>query len=82
MLLSLAFLQQVIVKQSKKMAKIANIDNDNLLNDLLNFNEIFRENVTSDNIKSHQKSGLQTISGKHNFGKTTREWVKLTTPAF
>ena len=37
----------------------------------MNFNEIFRKNVTHNNIKSHQKSGLHPLSRKHNIGKTT-----------
>ena len=32
-----------------------------LLNNLLNFNEIYKNNVTYDNIKSHQKSGLHPL---------------------
>ena len=32
------------------------------LHNLRNFNEIFRDNVTYDNIKSHQKPGLQPFS--------------------
>ena len=43
MLTSLVFLQQVSVKKSEKLAKRANIDEENLL----------RENVTYDNVKSH-----------------------------
>ena len=38
--------------------KRANIDRENssyLLNDLRNFNEIFRKDVTYDNIKGHKK---------------------------
>ena len=30
----------------------------------MNFNEIFRKNITCDNIKSHQKSGLLPLSRK------------------
>ena len=57
--------------------KIANIDKEsfhewdlrNLLNYLKNFNEIFREDVTYDNIKSHKKQGFilslrDTVLGK------------------
>ena len=57
--------------------KIANIDREsfhewelrNLLNYLKNFNEIFREDVTYDNIKSHKKQGFilslrDTVLGK------------------
>ena len=40
-----------------------------ILNDLTNFNEIFRENVTY-NIKSHKKSGLYLFFKKDSSGKT------------
>ena len=33
----------------------------------MNFNEIFRKNVTYDNIKSLKKSGFHPLSGKHSF---------------
>ena len=46
-----------------------------------NFNEIFRKDVTYDNIKSPKKAGLHPISEKHIFGKSTMT-VKLTLPAF
>ena len=39
----------------------------------MNFNEIFRKNVTRDNIKCHQKSGLHPLFKNHNFGKTTQK---------
>ena len=35
--------------------KLANIDEEN---DFRNFNEIFRKNVSYDNVKSHKKTGL------------------------
>ena len=38
--------------------KLANIDEENLLNGLRNFNEIFRKSVAYNNIKSHKKAGL------------------------
>ena len=43
-----------------KLIKIANIDRNssNLLNDIRNFNEIFKEDVTYDNIKSHKNHGF------------------------
>ena len=44
------------------------------------FNETFRKNVTYDNTKSHQKSGLHPRSRKHNFEKTTGRGFKLTPP--
>ena len=45
---------------------------------MMNCNEFFRKNVTYDDIKSHPKSGLQPLSRKHSFGKTT-DGIKLTT---
>ena len=38
---------------------------------MMNFYQIFRKNLSYDNIKSHQKSGLHALSRKHNFGKIT-----------
>ena len=35
-----------------------------------NFNEIFRKDVTGDNVKSHKKLGLHPFSEKHISGKT------------
>ena len=43
-----------------------------LLNDLRNFNEIFRKDVTYDNIKSHKKLELHTLSRRYIFGKITK----------
>ena len=59
--------------------KIINADEENLeeLNKLRNFNEIFRKDVTYDDIKSNKKSGLNLLSRRHVFGKTTGG-VKLT----
>ena len=42
-----------------------------ILNNMINFNEIFRKNATYDNIKIHQKSGLLPLSRENNFRKTT-----------
>lgn len=39
---------------------------------MVNFNEIFRKNITSDNMKCHQTSGLHLFPRKKNPG-----WVKL-----
>ena len=41
-----------------------------LLNNLWNFSEIFRKDVTYD-IKSHKKPGLHPLSRRYIFGKTT-----------
>ena len=41
-----------------------------LLNNLRNFNDIFRKDVTSDNIKIiKKKTGSHALSKKYNFGK-------------
>ena len=44
-----------------------------LLNDLSNYNDIFRKEVAYDNTKSHKKSGFHSFSRKHIFRKTTVE---------
>ena len=36
------------------------------MNELMSFNENFKKNVTCDNIKSDNKSGLHPLSGKRN----------------
>ena len=38
---------------------------------LKNFNEIFRKNVSYDNIKSYKKPGLYPLVRKCSFGETT-----------
>ena len=58
--------------------KIVNIDGEKslyLLNDLRNFNKIFRKDVTYDNIKSYKRPGLPPLSRRFNLK------VKLTPPA-
>ena len=58
-------------KKNKKLKKKIEEENSSfLLNDLMNFNEIFRKNLTYDDIKSHQKSGFHPHSRKRIFGKT------------
>ena len=50
------------------MMKIANIEQRNssfLLSDLRNFNEIFRKDVTYDNIKSHKKPGFHPLFSRY-----------------
>ena len=51
--------------------KIVNIEEENLNIFFRNFDEIFRKDVTYDNIKSHKKAGLYRLSKKYIFGKTT-----------
>ena len=62
MLTSLVALQQgnIKKKKKKKLVTIVNIEVEvkHLLNELINFNEIFEKNVTYDNIKSYKISGL------------------------
>ena len=43
----------------------------------MDFNEIFRKNVTCDNIKSHKKSSLHPLFRRHNIRKSTGGGVKL-----
>ena len=59
--------------------KIVNIDRENfhLLNDLKNFNEIFRKDMTYAIIESHKKPWLDFFSRRYIYGKTTGR-VKLT----
>ena len=42
------------------------------LNDLINFNEIFREDVTYNNIKSHKEPGFHPLFRRKAFQKITR----------
>ena len=51
-----------------KMANIEQINSSYLLNDLRNFNEIFRKDVTYDNIKVTKNQGF-TISLEDTFFK-------------
>ena len=55
-----------MLKNTKILGKTAHIDKENLhffRRNLLKFNDIFKENVTYDNIKSHQKQS--TVLEKH-----------------
>ena len=38
------------------------------LNDLMNFNDIFRKDVAYDSIKSHKKTRFYALCRKHTFG--------------
>ena len=40
--------------------------------DLKNFNKMFREDVTYDNVKKYKKLGLYPLSRRYILGKTTR----------
>ena len=48
--------------------KIVNKSSD-ILNDLRNFNEIFRKDVAYDKIKSHKETGLHSLFLSHSFVK-------------
>ena len=52
------------------------------MNDLRNFNEIFRKDVTYDNIKSHKKPGFHPLFRRYIFRKSTKGGAggKLTLP--
>ena len=71
MLMSLVFCNKEISKFEKLMKMVRRRKSSYLLNDLRNFNEIFRKDVTYDNIKSHKKPGLHPVPEKHIFGKIT-----------
>ena len=61
--------------------KIANIDREissYLLNNLRNFNGIFRERAIYDKFKSHKKLGFHPLFRRYIFQKTTGGGVKLT----
>ena len=47
------------------------INGEQLLSDMNNFNEIFRKVVSCDNIKSHKNQGF-TFFKKVHFGKKTQ----------
>ena len=52
------------------IANIEQINSSYLLNDLRNFNEIFKKYVTYNNIKSHKKQGFHPLSRRYIFQKT------------
>ena len=58
----------------QKMMKTVNTEEENFqfLNNFRNFNEIFRSDVTYDNINSYKKTEFHLLSEKYVFGKTTR----------
>ena len=59
--------------------KMVNFEEENLI-DLRNFNEIFRKDVTYDNIKIYKIAELHSLSRKYIFEKHRR--IKLTPPIF
>ena len=56
-----------------KIANILQINSSYLLNDLKNFDETFRKDVTYDNIKSHENLGFYSLFRRSIFRKTTVE---------
>ena len=58
--------------------KIVNIGGENLylLSELRNFNDIFKKDVTYDNIKILTKTGLHPLSKRYIFGKTSLLRIK------
>ena len=54
-------------KKKKKLVKLVNIEEENIHIFRGNFNEIFRENVSHDNIKSQRKQGLYPFCRKYSF---------------
>ena len=69
-----------LVSLYKEMPKIQKIDENScywqrkssyLLNNLRNFNAIFRKGTTYGNIKSHKKTGFHPLLRRYIFGKTT-----------
>ena len=66
-----------VIRKAKKSMEIVNIDGENFHIFWTTWKEIFRKDVTNDNIKSHKKPGLHLFSIKYNLGKTIGR-VKLT----
>ena len=65
-------------QKSEQLMKILNIEEKNLqIEELRNFNEVFRKDVPYDNIKSHKKAGLHPLPKNYNFGKITSMGPKL-----
>ena len=61
---------------TRKCQKIQKVDENRrksfyLPNDLRDFNEIFRKDVTYDNVKSYKKVALHPVSKRCIFGKAT-----------
>ena len=47
------------------------------MNDLTNFNEIFKKDVTYDNIKSHKKTGFYPLFRRRNLQKLQKHKISL-----
>ena len=70
----LLFADVISLFRTRKCQKIREIDENSqyswrkssfLSNDLRNFHEIFKKDVTYDNTKSHKKPGLDTLSRRY-----------------
>ena len=59
--------------------EIVYIDGENL-HDLSNFKEIFKKDVTYDNIKSHEKPVLHPLSRRYILAKTAGEEGQIAPP--
>ena len=82
----ISFLARRKCEKSKKSIKIFNIERENLLNDLRNLNEIFRNDQLIIMLKVTKNGVSLSLSRKHIFGETTwggGGWVvKPIPPAF
>ena len=59
------------MSKNQKIDEIWLRNSSYLLNDLSNLNEIFRKDVTYDNIKSHKEAGFHSLFRRRTFRKTT-----------
>ena len=76
MLLPLVSFQQGTVKKSEKLIKTVNVAEENLHISSTNSRismKVSGNDVSYDNFKSQKKTGFHPFSGRHIFGKTTRE---------
>ena len=53
--------------------KVVNIDGENLLNGLRNYNNIFKKDGTYYKVKRHKKPGLHSLSRIYIFEKITED---------
>ena len=67
----ISFLARRKCEKSKKSIKIFNIERENLLNDLRNLNEIFRNDQLIIMLKVTKNGVSLSLSRKHIFGETT-----------
>ena len=67
-------------QKSEKPMKIDNIEGAYLLNNLRNFNDIFRKDVAYDNIKSDKKLAFSPLSREVTFLKKPQQGGKIDPP--